>query len=197
MHPEELGQKYNKISKIYQKELKDSKYGLSQLQRAIDFSSKSGAALDVGCGAGGRIINALESSGFSVLGIDVASSMIDLAKVSHPNARFEVADISNWKSTQAFNFIVAWDSLFHLPLDLQKPVLNKLAKLLAPGGVLIYTFGNAVGEHIDSWHNDTFYYSSVGINQNIEVLLNCGLSVMHLELDQYPEKHVYAIATKP
>lgn len=31
----------------------------------------------------------------------------------------------------------------------------------------------------------------------VDKLINNGLSVLHLELDQYPEKHVYTIATKP
>jgi len=53
-----------------------------------------------------------------------------------------------------------------------------------------------VGEHTDQWHNDTFYYSSIGINDNIQVLMDNGLSIMHLELDQYPLKHVYVIAKK-
>ena len=44
---------------------------------------------------------------------------------------------------------------------------------------------------------DTFYYSSIGTNENMQLLINNGLSTLHLELDQYPEKHVYTIATKP
>ncbi len=33
--------------------------------------------------------------------------------------------------------------VFHLPYDQHKPVLEKLCGLLARGGVLIYTLGNA------------------------------------------------------
>lgn len=80
---------------------------------------------------------------------------------------------------------------------MQKPVVSKLCQLLAERGILIYTFGNAIGEHTDQWRDDTFYYSSIGINENVEIHLNNGLSILHLELDQYPEKHVYTIATKP
>ncbi len=61
---------------------------------------------------------------------------------------------------------------------------------------MIYTFGNDIGEHISNWHNDTFYYSSIGLNRNLQVLIDSGLDVMHMELDQYPEKHVYVVAKK-
>lgn len=79
---------------------------------------------------------------------------------------------------------------------MQKPVISKLCRFLAKGGILLYTFGNTQGEHTDHWHNDTFYYSSIGINENMQLLINNGLSILHLELDQYPENHVYIIATK-
>lgn len=75
-------------------------------------------------------------------------------------------------------------------------VIEKLCDLLNASGIFIYTFGIAIGEHTDTWHEDNFYYSSIGINDNISVLINSGLTIMHLELDQYPEKHAYVIAKK-
>lgn len=196
MQPSKLGEKYNKISKIYQNELVDSEYGLKQIERAISYSEKSGLALDVGCGPGGRVTEKLISAGFKVHGLDVSTSMIALAKETHPQCSFEVTDICQFESFKKYNLIVAWDSIFHLPLDSQKSVLLKLSNLLKKNGILIYTFGDAEGEHTDTWHEDTFYYSSIGINNNIQTLIDAGLSVMHLELDQYPQKHVYTIARK-
>lgn len=165
-------------------------------------------ALDVGCGAGGRFIKVLEEQGCSVTGVDVSQVMIELATFEHSLAndqgvlhRFIHADICDWQPDHSFDVIYAWDSIFHLPLQDQIPVLNKLCRSLKPGGVILYTFGNDVGEHTDTWevsdsHSDEFYYSSVGIDQNVETLVENGLTVMHLELDQYPEKHVIIIAQK-
>ena len=196
MEPTTLGEKYNKIAQWWHDRHNQSNYGVDQLARALKYSTGGSKALDVGCGAGGRLIKSLESKGFSVTGIDVASEMITLAKSNHPNHTFINADICQWQSNERFDFILAWDSLFHLPLHQQVPVLNKLCNMLGPGGVLIYTFGNDQDEHTDQWHDETFYYSSVGINQNMKTLLNNGLTPLHLELDQHPEKHVYVIATK-
>ncbi len=196
MTPIETAQKYNKISEIYKEELKDSDYGLRQINQAISFTKNKKKALDVGCGVGGRVISELLNSNFEIKGIDVSSSMLDLAKQSHENVSFENTDICTWKCSEKFDFIVAWDSLFHLPLNEHKNVINKLASLLENDGILIYTFGDDVGEHISSWHDDTFYYSSIGINENIKTLLDNSLKIMHLELDQYPLKHVYTIVKK-
>jgi 2-polyprenyl-3-methyl-5-hydroxy-6-metoxy-1,4-benzoquinol methylase len=196
MKPAEIGRKYDKIAQWWQQQHQQSSYGVSQFERAISYSSGGEKALDVGCGAGGRFIRILQERGFSVTGLDVSQEMIKLATDNHPEHKFIHQDICSWQTQEKFDFIVAWDSIFHLPLMMQKPVVLKLCQLLQKDGILIYTFGNAQGEHTDQWHMDDFYYSSIGINENMQLLINNGLSVLHLELDQYPEKHVYTIATK-
>ena len=196
MKPAEIGRKYDKIAQWWQQQHQQSSYGVSQFERAISYSSGGEEALDVGCGAGGRFIRILQERGFSVTGLDVSQEMIKLATDNHPEHKFIHQDICSWQTQERFDFIVAWDSIFHLPLMMQKPVVVKLCQLLQKDGILIYTFGNAQGEHTDQWHMDDFYYSSIGINENMQLLINNGLSVLHLELDQYPEKHVYTIATK-
>ena len=194
MNPSELGRKYDKIAHWWHDQHVDSSYGISQIQRAVNYSDKGGKALDVGCGTGGRIIRLLENSNFSVTGIDVSKSMLSIATENHPEHTFMHQDICTWETEDTFNFIVAWDSIFHIPLHMQEPVVSKLCQFLAKDGILIYTFGNDEGEHTDQWRNDTFYYSSIGIKNNIQLLINSGMTILHLELDQYPENHIYVIA---
>lgn len=197
MEPSETGRKYDKIAWWWNDKHFDSLYGIQQVEKAIDYAPKGGKALDVGCGAGGRFVRLFQEKGFSVTGIDVSEEMIRLAKRNHTGHKFIHHDICTWETEEKFDFILAWDSIFHLPLEMQKHVVSKLCHILARNGILIFTFGNDVGEHTDQWHDDTFYYSSIGINEYISILIDNGLIILHLELDQYPEKHVYAIAAKP
>ncbi|PCH96693.1 MAG: SAM-dependent methyltransferase [Gammaproteobacteria bacterium] len=173
-----------------------SDYGISAFKKALGFCDTNLNALDVGCGAGGRFIQELINRDVAVTGIDVSAEMVKLARNNHPTGQFILADIGTWKTEQKFDFIYAWDSIFHLPLAMQKPVINKLCSLLNQNGILFYSFGNAVGEETDEWLNDIFYYSLIGIDENIISLRENGLSLLHLELDQYPERHVYVIAKK-
>ncbi len=196
MNPNDLGKKYDKIAVWWHEQHIDSGYGVAQLERALGFIPQPGKALDIGCGAGGRFVRILEKRGFSMTGLDVSEAMIKLAHTHHPEHRFIQADICEWEIDERFDVIVAWDSVFHLPYAMHRPVITKLCRLLNPGGVLMYTFGDAEGEHTDQWRGDTFYYSSIGTNENVTVLIENGLSVVHLELDQFPERHVYIIATK-
>ena len=194
MKPSLLGKKYDKIASWWHDQHHASSYGVSQFEKAIDYAAKGGLALDVGCGAGGRLTRIMENNGFAITGLDVSQEMIALAKKNHPRHRFLHQDINTWDCDEKFDLIVAWDSLFHLPYELQTPVISKLCKSLAENGVLIYSFGDDDGEHIDRWHDDEFYYSSIGINANLQLLMNSGLTILHLELDQYPQNHVYVIA---
>lgn len=197
MEPSVLGTRYDKIARWWHNQHVNSSYGIPQLEKAIRFASQGGSALDVGCGAGGRFVRMLESHSFSITGIDVSLEMINLARENHPKHTFLHQDICTWDTREKFNLILAWDSIFHLPFAMQRPVISKLCGLLANEGILIYTFGDAYGEHTDQWHNDTFYYSSIGITENLQLLMGNGLKVLHLELDQYPANHMYTIAAKP
>ncbi len=197
MDPLELGTKYDRIAHWWQQHHQHSEYGLHALERALQWLPHTGQALDVGCGAGGRLVHRLVQHGLTVTGLDVSHTMVELARQNHPEQHFLHQDICQWESQDAFDLILAWDSLFHLPLSQHEAVLNKLCRHLKPEGILLYTLGNAAGEHTDTWRNDTFYYSSIGINANVQCLIKAGLTLLHLELDQYPEKHVYLIATRP
>ena len=196
MLPTEIGAKYDKLASWWSERHDSSDYGLKQFLHTLSFCQPGPNVLDVGCGAGGRFIREMTSRGCKVTGIDVSKEMISIAKQKHPNEKFLNADICEFKTTETFDFIFAWDSIFHLPLNQHELVLKKFSRLLNPQGILMYTFGNAVGEHQSEWHNDTFHYSSIGINDNLKILMDEGLNLLHLELDQFPEKHVFLIAQK-
>ena len=196
IQPPDIGQQYDAIAEWWQDYHQDSDYGVAALERALGFAAKGRRALDVGCGAGGRLIRRLEARDFDVTGVDASAKMIELARRNHPNGRFVQADISDWESRETFDFILAWDSLFHLPLNQQAPVLTKLCTMLADRGILLYSFGDDTGTHRDRWRGQEFHYSSIGVPKNLEILRANGMRLLHLERDQFPEAHVVAIAQK-
>ncbi|MCF8453605.1 MAG: class I SAM-dependent methyltransferase [Pedobacter sp.] len=195
MNPE-IGKKYDKIANWWHENHVSSTYGLEQIARAISYCKNKEAALDVGCGSGGRIIRKLLEENFTVYGIDASKEMIKIARSQHKAIRLEHANIIDWESDQQFDLIIAWDSIFHLPMAMQKPVIAKLCRMLKNSGILIYTFGDAIDEHESEWHGDQFPYSSIGISGNLKSIMESGCECLHLELDQYPENHVYIIAQK-
>jgi SAM-dependent methyltransferase len=198
MDPAATGRAYDKIAPAWQ-DLPNKSYGIAQFERAIQFTKNRGAALDIGCGSQGRIIDLLLRYGFSPEGIDVSAEMIALARQKHPNVFFHVADICQWDLVKQYDFISAWDSTWHLPLEQQEPVLKKICDGLAPGGVYIFTtvgFDAPSEQRAQSCWGVDLHYGILGIPMLLDLLTKFGCVCRHLEYDQYPEQHLYVIAQK-
>lgn len=199
MKPEETGSHYDRIALWWQKHHVHSTYGIAALERAIKFVENKSTALDVGCGSSGRFIEVLLKNGFTPTGVDISSEMIALARQQHPDVTFYAEDICTWQLPQKYDLISAWDSTFHLPLAEQKPVLQKMCDGLNPKGILLFTCGGGIGpgEISGGFEGQTFDYSTLGVNEFLQVISQSGCTCRHLEYDQYPENHVYIIAQKP
>lgn len=199
MKPEETGLHYDQIALSWQKRHIHSSYGIAALERAIRFVENKSSALDIGCGSSGRFIEVMIQHGFTPTGVDISAGMIALARQRHPEANFYVANICTWNFPRAYDLISAWDSTFHLPLIEQHPVLKKRCHGLNPGGILLFTCGGTLGtEEISGGFEDqSFDYSTLGVNEFLRLLIEFGCTCKHLEYDQYPENHVCIIAQKP
>ena len=196
MTPAKIAANYDAIAHLWQRDTPES-YGVAQLERAIRFCTNLEAALDVGCGSHGRFLTILQKHGFKTDGLDISPKMIALAKERSPDTVFHTADICEWEPLTKYDFVSAWDSTFHLPLESQAPVLTKLSRALRSKGVLLFTCGGGPpSEIVGTFHNLEFGYSSLGINEFVRLLDTEGLSCVHVEYDQYPENHVFIIAVK-
>lgn len=198
MKPTDIGKVYNQITHLWKSDKFNRNNGIEQHERAISFVKNREKALDVGCGCTGRFIDLLLREGFDIEGIDISEEMVGLARKRHPEITFHLQDICEWDIHQKYDFITAWDSLWHIPLDQQEKVLTKLISSLNTDGVLIFSCGGTdkEGEIKDSTMGPEIYYSSLGINGFLKIFINLGSICRHLEYDQYPELHTYFIVQK-
>jgi SAM-dependent methyltransferase len=197
MDPEAIGRGYDNIAAHWQEPFLQTN-GLAQFEKAIRFTENRGPALDIGCGSSGRFIDLLSEHGFVPEGLDVSKEMIALAKQRHPDVPFHLADIATWNFPKKYDFISAWDSTWHLPINLQEPVLKKICDGLADHGIFIFTTGGLDGPHekSDSFMGVQLSYGVLGIPKTLGLLDRFGCVCRHLEYDQYPEKHLYVVAQK-
>jgi 2-polyprenyl-3-methyl-5-hydroxy-6-metoxy-1,4-benzoquinol methylase len=198
MKPAETASAYNQITHLWTSAKFDQSNGIEQHQKAISFTRKEGSAVDIGCGCTGRIIDLMLDSGFQTSGIDLSDEMIKLAKQRHPQVDFYQKDICDYQLPAKYDFISAWDSLWHIPLEQQAGVIGKLVDSLNPGGIFIFSFGGIAeaSEHTNNAMGPEMYYSSLGTNGYLTLLIDLGCAIKHLEFDQHPESHAYAIVEK-
>jgi 2-polyprenyl-6-hydroxyphenyl methylase/3-demethylubiquinone-9 3-methyltransferase len=105
---------------------------------------KGARVLDLGCG-GGLLSEALAAAGADVVGIDMGSEVIDVARLHLLQSGLKVdyrecsaeqlaAELSSNKAAQAFDAITCMEMLEHVPEP--AAILAACARMLKPGGKL-------------------------------------------------------------
>ena len=198
MTPKEIAQSYDNLASYWGGEDFNRENGIQQHERALRFLKSKETAIDIGCGSSGRIIELLTSAGFEVEGLDISSEMIRLAKERQPEQVFHLADICEWKFPKQYDFISAWDSIWHTPLEQHEPILQKLCTGLKEGGILIFTSGgiDEADESSNPFLGQPLYHATLGIPTLLRLVSGNGCVCRHLEYDQHPEPHIYLIIQK-
>ena len=192
---------YNSLAERWLDERFGRTDGVRQHERALAFldDGSEGWALNVGCGCNTRFNPMLRDRGLRIEGIDISERMIELAIVADPAVLLHHADVCGWRPQRTYRFITAWDSIWHVRLEEQRPLLLKLMHALEAGGVFIFSAGGLdhADEHVDSAMGPPLYYSTLGIPGLFDVIKEAGCLCRHLEFDQYPLKHLVVIAQRP
>lgn len=100
----------------------------------------SSAIVDVGCGSGMPIGQALVEDGYALHGIDASPTLLAAFRCRFPSApsACEVAQHSRFFD-RSFDAAVSVGLLFLLSADDQRTVLERIARALAPGGRLLFS----------------------------------------------------------
>ena len=99
-----------------------------------------GAVLDLGCGPGYPITQALVDAGLQVYGVDAAPSMVAAMRARFPGVDVvcERAETSTFFG-RVFDGAIAWGLLFLLRPAVQERLIRKVARALAPNGRFVFT----------------------------------------------------------
>ena len=203
MNPQEIAQSYDSLASHWDGDEFYRKNGVEQHIRALRFCQNHAYAIDIGCGSSVRIIDILLSKKFcNVEGLDISQGMLGLARRRHPEVIFHHADITLWDFPRKYDFISAWDSIWHVSLDEQENVLRKICKALTQNGILIFTSGGVdePGEGGNPFKGQPLYHSALGIPKLLDIVKSEGCILRHLEYDQAhgddTDSHLYLIIQK-
>ncbi|GFE77273.1 trans-aconitate 2-methyltransferase [Novosphingobium sp. TCA1] len=140
--------------------------------------------LDLGCGGGVPIGAELLCRGFAVTGLDSAPSLIAHARTSLPQGEWIVGDMRCFAPPHRFDGLIAWHSFFHLGHDDQRAMIPRFARLLCPGGTVMFTSGPQDGVSWGEWQGESLFHASLSQQEYRERLVNAGFSaITYIEAD--------------
>ena len=142
-HYKETFETWNKIASLYEdKFMHLDLYNESYDAVCTNIEKENAAVLEIGCGPG-NITKYLLSKrpDLSILGIDIAPNMIELARKNNPSARFKVMDSREIsKLTTNYDAIVCGFCIPYLsPKDCEQ-LISDCANLLTENGLLYLSF---------------------------------------------------------
>lgn len=164
-----------------------------------------GPVADLGCGPG-DVTAYLHALGLTVFGVDLSPQMIALARLAHPNLRFDEGSMAALDLPDgALGGIVAFYSTIHIPPQQLPGLFAEFCRVLAPGGHLLIVF--QIGD--EQRRRTEAFGLSISLDYYLrppervaELLSQAGLAVharLLREPDQVVEKvqRVYLLARKP
>jgi SAM-dependent methyltransferase len=137
------------------------------------------AMLDLGCGAGVPCTALLAERG-DVVGVDLSSSQLELARQNVRNARFMKADMTAIELPPAsFDAVTAFYSIAHVPRGQHGLLFRRIATWLRPGGHLLASLGCGGDDGtVDDWLGTPMFFSSHDTQTNRRLLAEAGLTIL-------------------
>jgi SAM-dependent methyltransferase len=106
--------------------------------------------LDLGCGTGVPISQALIERRFKVYGVDASPTIVAAFRARFPSVAVECADVEDSDFfARTFDGVVAWGLFFLLDEEVQRRLIKKVAGVLQSGGRLLFTAPKEIGSWPD------------------------------------------------
>jgi SAM-dependent methyltransferase len=178
---------------------------LEWLEKFTSYVRPGGRILDVGS-ASGRDSSWFASRGFEVVGIDIAESLVKMATVTVPGARFAVMNLMDLDfEDQSFDGIWCSCVLLHIPRSDAPAAIRKMGSKLRPDGVfyVLVKEGATDGLEEDSRYKNAVKFSSYFEAWEIRTMLKSAdleileISDLHKRVDDYrASERIFALARK-
>ena len=169
-----------------------SRIGVATVQTWARSLRPGGTILDLGCGSGVPISEALMTCGFDVHGVDASPSLVAAFQKQFPHVPVVCESVE--ESTffgRPFDGVVAIGLVFLLSEPAQRALIRRVAAALKPTGQFLFTAPAQKCRWADALTGRTSI--SLGAEAYREALADVGLTVVATYVDE-GENHYYAAA---
>jgi len=152
-----------------------------ELALLIDALPASARVLDIGCGGGVPVTMTLARHA-SVVGVDISAGQVAQARDRVPTATVIHGDIMAQSfAPGSFDGVVSLYAMFHLPREQHRPLLERVARWLRPGGHFLATVAESghPGYTEDDFFGATMYWSHFEPQWYEAVLRDLEFCILH------------------
>jgi cyclopropane fatty-acyl-phospholipid synthase-like methyltransferase len=198
---------YDAIGRSYHER---SHRGATRLRMVRALSSRlepGSTVVDLGCGPGDPATRLL-SEGHRVLGVDLSSAQLRIARGLAPRATLVRADISRFALRPGtVDAVASFYALGHLPAERHAPLLASVATWLRPGGVFLTSAPLSPDDGVeDDWLGARMFFGGIGAEATVAAAAAAGLVVELAERvvepdartdGGTPEQFLWLVASRP
>jgi cyclopropane fatty-acyl-phospholipid synthase-like methyltransferase len=124
--------------------------GTSSIRQWARALPPGATVLDLGCGTGLPITHVLVEEKLTVYGIDASPTLVAAFRQNFPDAPVacEAAEESTFFNRR-FDAVIAVGLLFLVPVHVQETIIQKVSRVLNPGGKFLFTSPSIKTEWVD------------------------------------------------
>lgn len=183
---------YEEVAEVFMAQRSASRIGAEVVRDWATGLSAGAAVLDLGCGHGVPVSEALIDAGHRVYGIDASPTLVAAFRRNFPGMSVECAPVqSSGFFGRKFEGVVAWGLMFLLPPGEQRVLIQKVSDVLTEGGQFLFTAPQQVAEWEDVLTGGSSI--SLGVDGYRAALEQAGLVLVDERQDE-GENHYYLAA---
>jgi cyclopropane fatty-acyl-phospholipid synthase-like methyltransferase len=130
---------YDLISDWYRGD-RSSSIGVREALAAVASVARGSRVLDLGCGNGSPITDALVNAGYRVVGLDSSRGMLERFRLNLPSTPAVRADSRAFPFLDGvFDAAISWGMLFHLAPHDQATTFAAVSRVLKPDAPFLFT----------------------------------------------------------
>ena len=189
---------YNKTAKNYSEkfvnELGHKHFDTLLLSAFASENRDRGKLIDLGCGPGQTTKWLADCGWKNILGVDLSSEMITIAKNNYPLIDFETADMLRlpWPD-KTFAAAIAFYSIVHFDYSRIDSAFREIKRILSAGGQFLFSYH--IGDkpvHLDEFRDhpvniDFHFFETKKI---LDIITATGFEIVDIiEREHYPEEY--------
>jgi SAM-dependent methyltransferase len=147
------------------------------------------SVIDVGCGPGFPLAEALLAEGLNVFGVDGSPMLVGAFRKNLPNNPVSCEAVQRSKFfDRTFDAVLSWGLVFLLEAEDQRHLIQRFGDILKPGGRLLFTAPARIAVWNDAMTN--VESRSLGAEEYRRLLAEAGFVVCR-EYEDVGENHYY------